>query len=465
MKVVRLIAENVKRIKLVNIAPGDASLITIGGKNSAGKSSVLDAVAYAIGGEKLVPSEPIRSGEAEAKIVVDLGELVVTRKFRRDPPPACDCIVSGNTAKPKQHEGDGHAQNCQTLRGWGDTTSTLIVTNKDGARYPSPQAVLDKLLGKLTFDPLAFARAEPKEQDAILRRLVGLNVAPIEARRKAAFDQRAMLKKSHQIKEAQLAALPFIKDAPATEVPMEEISREMLKAEELRKLAEDAEREVSKVQSNGEQLERQRIRLATEVDNLTAQLKDKSDQLARSCKDKAVNEAELLVTQDMAKVQRDAVPDADAIRVKLKNTEVLNAAVRSNQKRDAADVEVKALAVQIAETNVQITQAEQEKIEALMAAAFPVPGLGLSDDGVTFNTLPFAQAGSAEQVRVSVAIGVALNPELKVLLIRNGNMLDKDSLAAVAAQAEAAGMQVWMEWVSGDKDGVSVMMVDGEVVG
>jgi len=65
---------------------------------------------------------------------------------------------------------------------------------------------------------------------------------------------------------------------------------------------------------------------------------------------------------------------------------------------------------------------------------------------------------------VSVAIGVALNPQLKVLLIRNGNMLDKASLASVAEQAEAAGMQVWVEMVAEDKDGMTVMMVDGEVV-
>jgi hypothetical protein len=92
-----------------------------------------------------------------------------------------------------------------------------------------------------------------------------------------------------------------------------------------------------------------------------------------------------------------------------------------------------------------------------------VPGLGLSDDGVTFGGLPFAQASSSEQLRVSVAIGLALNPKLKVLLIRNGNMLDDDSLKAVAAQAEEAGAQVWCEWVTSNPEGVSVMIEDGRV--
>ena len=463
MKIIKLVAENVKRLHAVSITP-DGNLITIGGKNGAGKSSVLDSIAYAMGGAQLVPSEPIRSGESEAKIVVDLGDLVVTRKFTRDR-AACDCIASGNDAKPKQHGADPHAKNCSVYIGpMGETRSTLAVTNKDGARYPSPQAVLDKLLGKLTFDPLAFARAEPKEQDAILRRLVGLDVAPIEARRKAAADQRAMLKKTHAIKAAQLAAMPFVNDTPAAEIPMEEISNEMLAAERLRKAAEDAERKADSaldaIRSTEKDCEVNHARISELRDRINA-----LERAATSLSDRLQDEQKRYEAfQIVATAARAAVPDADAIRAKIKNTETMNAAVRANQKRDVADVEVKAMAAQIAETDEQVKQADQDKVNALTAATFPVPGLGLGDDGVMFNGHPFEQAGSAEQVRVSVAIGVALNPQLKVLLIRNGNMLDKASLASVAEQAEAAGMQVWVEMVAEDKDGMTVMMVDGEVV-
>ena len=82
---------------------------------------------------------------------------------------------------------------------------------------------------------------------------------------------------------------------------------------------------------------------------------------------------------------------------------------------------------------------------------------------MTFGSLPFSQASSSEQLRVSVAIGLALNPKLKVLLIRSGNLLDDDSLKAVAAQAEAAEAQVWVEWVTANAEGVSVMIEDGRV--
>lgn len=479
MRIVKLVAENVKRLHAVSITP-EGSLVTVGGKNGAGKSSVLDSIAYAMGGERLVPSEPIRSGESEARIVVDLGDLVVTRRFKRDYLTetidiggnkeqqfllACVC---GN--KDSVPEGQSLTPPCSAECGqrmapiFGETTSTLTVTNKDGAKYPSPQAVLDKLLGKLTFDPLAFARAEAKEQDAILRRLVGLDVAPIEARRREAFDRRAMLKKTHQIKEAQLAALPAVKDAPAEEVSMEAIAAEMQKAEEYRKLAEEAEREVAKAQNAVVQLNARHALTERGIADLEMRLateKRSLEEIIALERDASREQEAKVIT---AQAARAVVPDAEALRIKLKNTEVLNAGVRANKKRAEAQMELDAITLNLAAQHDLVVQAEQEKVDALANATFPVPGLGLSEDGITFNGHPFEQAGSAEQVRVSVAIGIALNPQLKVLLIRNGNLLDHASLAAVAAQAEGADMQVWMEYVTESSDGVAVMMVDGEVV-
>ena len=93
----------------------------------------------------------------------------------------------------------------------------------------------------------------------------------------------------------------------------------------------------------------------------------------------------------------------------------------------------------------------------------PVPGLELGDDYVMFNKVPLEQSSTAEQLRVSVAIGLSLNPKLRVLLIRNGNMLDEDSMALVAKQAEEANAQLWCEYVTADAEGCSVFIEDGEV--
>jgi hypothetical protein len=92
----------------------------------------------------------------------------------------------------------------------------------------------------------------------------------------------------------------------------------------------------------------------------------------------------------------------------------------------------------------------------------PVTGLGLSEDGVTLNGLPLDQASAAEQLRVSVAIGIAMNPRLRVLLLRDASLLDRDSLALLADMAKAAGAQVWLERVE-DDSATAVVIEDGMV--
>jgi hypothetical protein len=166
------------------------------------------------------------------------------------------------------------------------------------------------------------------------------------------------------------------------------------------------------------------------------------------------------ITYDAAQAD---VPDVAVLRTRLAEVEATNAKVRANATRTAAQGEVTVLHGEVAVQHKAIADAEEEKANALKAAQFPVPGLGLSDDGVTFGGFPFGQAASSEQLRVSVAIGLALNPTLKVLLIRNGNMLDEESLAAVAKQAEEASAQLWVEWVGTDASEVSVMIENGEV--
>ncbi len=450
MKIVKLRSENVKRLSAVEVTPGEGAVVSVGGKNGAGKSSVLDSIAYALGGQALVPAEPIRQGESEARIVVDLGDLVVTRRFYREE------IVDKDALGP-----DGKPLNPPKFVGWGPTKSTLSVANAEGARYPSPQAVLDRLLGQLTFDPLAFSRAAPRDQEATLRRLVGLDTTKIDERRAAAFSQRAALKKVYTARMAQVEAMPRYEGVPAIETPMDEISQEMLCAEHLRKAADDASRLVEKTE---QQVVQNRMR----ADQVLQTIRELEDRLATERVKHDALAVELCKLSDDLKVQtqamgeaRNAVPDTEELRRKLVETEETNAKVRANRQRAAVGDEAEALAKRIDAETKAIAEADVAKRAALDAVKFPVEGLGLGDMGVTFGGVPFAQASSSEQLRTSVAIGLALNPKLKVLLVRNGNQLDDDSLKLLAAQAETAGAQVWLEYVTADAGAVSVMIEDG----
>ncbi|MGH9252599.1 MAG: AAA family ATPase, partial [Acidimicrobiales bacterium] len=123
MKIVKLTAENIKRLRAVEITP-DGNTVIITGRNGQGKTSVLDSIWYALGGGPAAKGtiRPVRDGQNRAEVTVDLGDLVVTRSW----------TSAGGTA--------------------------LRVENTDGARYKSPQQMLDGLVGKLSFDPLTFAQ-------------------------------------------------------------------------------------------------------------------------------------------------------------------------------------------------------------------------------------------------------------------------------------------------------------------
>ena len=167
MRIIKLVAENFKKIRAVEITPtGD--LIEITGRNGAGKSSILDAIWAALKNADHIQAMPIRKGADKARIRLDLGELVVERKF-------------------------------------SPSGSVLTVESDKGARFTSPQGILDKLLGALTFDPLAFVNQEPREQFESLRKIVPLEVDldQLDRLKRTDFDKRTEINREAKSLRAQ----------------------------------------------------------------------------------------------------------------------------------------------------------------------------------------------------------------------------------------------------------------------
>ena len=199
MRIITLRAENVKRLRAVEITP-EGDVVVISGRNAQGKSSVLDAIWMALGGGAGAKetTHPIREGEKKASVTLDLGDLIVTRKW----------TLKGTTLEvsAREHE-DGGITN---------TTGTV--------RYSSPQAVLDGLIGRLSFDPLAFANQGAKDQLATLLDVVDLPFDPaaLDARRREVFEARTDVNRDVRTLEGQLAGISVPPGAPEEAVSVAE---------------------------------------------------------------------------------------------------------------------------------------------------------------------------------------------------------------------------------------------------
>jgi DNA repair exonuclease SbcCD ATPase subunit len=426
MKIIQLFAENVKRLSAVTIKP-DGSTVVIGGMNGAGKSSVLDSIMYALAGGDSLPSKPLRNGTDKGQITVDIGEYVVTRKFAR-----------------KDDD---------------EVRSTLEIKTKEGFKATSPQAILDDLCGKMAFDPLEFSRLKPKAQLDAIRELVGLDFTDLDRKRAAIFDRRTDLNRQAKAKAAEFDACPAV-DAPAEEVSVAALMDELKSREAINK-------ENANTRQGGEDEENDHRQLIQEANDADLRVIELEKQLAEARKAAAearhkVQDSELRLVGIRKHVASLKDADTESVRAQIAAADSVNAKVRQNAKRAQLKQTLADLEGDAQQLTEQISAIDKQKADKMAAAPFPVPGLGFDSQGVTFNGLPFSQASSAEQLRVSVAMGLALNPKLRVMLIRDGSLLDSASLAMVAQMAEEADGQIWLERVS-EGDEVSVVIEDGHV--
>lgn len=429
MKIVRLQAENIKRIKAVEVVPDGTELVVVGGKNDAGKSSLLDAIEMAMSGESATPPTPVRKGQKAAKIVLDLGDLVVTRTYTPE---------GGRK---------------------------LVVANKEGARFPSPQAMLDRLYGDLSFDPLAFERLDPKAQAETLRSLVGLDLSALDGKRAKLYDDRTLANREVRALEIKLESSEEYADAPAEEVSIAALAAELAEAEKKRKAVGPLEAKVSALERKRDVFAERKQAAAIELVSIEKRLGELRAAIEESVADAERLSDELAIACADVADALAAVPAQEPIRAKLEAAEETNLKVRTNRQHAQAKTALEDARAFAKGLSDQIDGIDAEKSAKLAATTFPVDGLGVDGDGVVLNGLPFEQASTSDRLRTSVAIGLAANPTLKVLLVRDGSLLGCEKLALLGEMAKAAGAQVWLEMLQESPDGLTTVFIeDGSVV-
>lgn len=310
--------------------------------------------------------------------------------------------------------------------------STLTVATPDGAKFSKGQAKLDDLLGKLSLDPLAFTQLSDRDQLATLLDLVDLpfNPAELDAERKALYDQRAEVGRQGK----SIGDVVVDDSLPGEETSATEIIAKIREAQAVHREYAEARDAVATAEAK--------------VDELKAEL--------------ANWEATLAGRQRDLDSLPDELPSIEDWESKLATVEESNAAIRANNDAKAHADRKNQLRAQYSDLTGQIEALDKSKADGLAKAAFPVDGLGFDDGGVTYQGVPFKQASSAEQLRVSLAMAIALNPSLRVIRIADGSLLDGDNLALIESMAREHDFQVWIEIV-GNGDGTGVVIEDGEV--
>lgn len=422
LKILRLQSENVKRVVAVEITP-TGELVIISGKNGHGKTSVLDSILYALGGADTLKKtpRPVRDGQERAQVVLDLGDLVVTRHWT------------------------------------GQDKTYLKVTNALGVKQESPQKVLDALLGRLSFDPLAFSQMDADAQVKTLKELCSLDFTALDNEKQQKYDARTLINADAKSYSAQLSAKkPPAQDTPDEEIPAAEAMKKFQAANSdltsNNVFRSDFKRVIEAFSTTKNEI----ISIDEEIKKLQERRQEKVQMLGDL---KSWGEA----LQEHIKTLVD--PDIDGMAKQMANLEVQNRAVREKKEYlNLQKMHKEKVAASEALTK-EIKDIDTKKAALIKKAKMPIEGLGFDESGVTYRGVPFSQASQAEKLRVSVAMAMALNPKIRVIRITDGSLLDADNLKVIEDLAKDKGYQVWIEKVVDGPDGaVGVYIEDGMVV-
>jgi DNA repair exonuclease SbcCD ATPase subunit len=417
VKIISLEIENVKRVRAVSLAPSANGLTVIGGKNNQGKSSVLDAIMSALGGEKFTPTDAVRVGAEKGEVTITLSNgIVVTRSY--------------------------------TGKG-----TYLKVSGGIGG-----QKLLNEFINSFALDIGGFLAAPDRERTKMLMNLVGLDLTPLNERRKKLYDDR------ESIGRLATRAKKHAEDMPFDEVAGLELQTPTDIMNELQaKLAANAEnhklrQNVARVRESVEAAELKHQAKKRRVDELKAALLEAEQEQAAAAI--GLDSAR----KDLATAQGSVVnlvdEDTSAIKAKIAEIDEFNGRVRKNWEREKAMKQADEHKEEYRALTHQIEEIDAEKSRLLSETAMPLPGLAIEDDALVYNGRAWDCMSHSEQLRVSTAICRAIKPSQGFVLLDKLEAMDIDTLFDFHVWLEAEGIQAIATRVSSG-DECSIIIEDG----
>lgn len=399
-KITSLEFENIKRIKAVQISPTETGLTVIGGKNGQGKTSVLDAIMWILGGERYRPSEPKREGSVTppyGKITLSNG-LVVERKGKN---------------------------------------SDLKVIDPSGNR--AGQQLLNEFISQFALDLPKFMNGNNKEKADTLLQVIGVGdkLYELDQQEKELYNQRRTIGQIADQKKKYAAELPVYPDVPAEPISATELIKE--------------QQEILAI--NGEnQRKRQRLaKLQSEADTLRGQIEELLAKQAKIHSDLEIAQMDAKDLQDQSTAE---------IEKSIADIEEINRKVRMNLDKEKAETEAQEYTNKYEAHTERIEAVRKERANLLDGANLPLEGLSVEDGELTYKGFKWDNLSGADQMKVGVAIVRKLNPKCGFVLLDKLEQMDLDTLQEFSAWLKQEGLQVIATRVS-TGDECSIIIEDG----
>lgn len=400
MKINRLEIENVKRIKAVKLEPAENGLTIIGGNNNQGKTSVLDSIAWALGGDRYRPSQAVREGSVippYLHIVMNNG-LVVERKGKN---------------------------------------SDLKVTDPSGKK--AGQQLLNEFVNQLALDLPKFMEANGKEKAQILLQIIGVGdrLTQLEQEEKQLYNERLAIGRIADQKKKFANEQTYYPDAP----------KEIVSAADLiRKQQEILAR-------NGEnQRKRENLhRLEQEYQQVT-------EEMAQLLKRQTSLEEDLSTARKSAQDLMDE--STEELEKSITQIDEINRRVRANLDKEKAEEDARDYAEQYDRLTGEINRVREAQTELLNQAELPLPGLSVQDGELVYQGQKWDNMSGSDRLKVATAVVRRLNPQCGFVLLGKLEQMDVRTLKEFGAWLEKEGLQAIATRVSTGGE-CSIIIEDG----
>lgn len=411
IKINKLEIENVKRVKAVKLEPTANGLTIIGGNNRQGKTSVLDAIAWALGGDRYRPSEAQRQGSVI--------------------PPTLHIVMSNGLVVERKGK-----------------NSDLKVTDPTGRK--GGQQLLNEFVEQLAIDLPKFLESSSQEKAKTLLRIIGVDdkLAELEKKEKDLYNQRLTIGQIADQKKKFAKEQPYYPDAPKDLVSPTELIRQQQDI-----LAKNGENQ--RKRDKAERYRQSATSLAQEVEAMREQLLKKEKELeeARAALDVAIMDAADLRDQS-----------TKALEESISNIEEINRKVRANLDKDKAEEDALAYKNQYDNLTSQIEQTRKDKTDLLQSAELPLPGLSVDDGELVYEGQKWDNMSGSDRLKVATAIIRKLNPKCGFVLLDKLEQMDLQTLREFGAWLEEEGLQAIATRVSTGEE-CSIIISDGYVEG